>query len=97
MPATATDGEGERVSGGDVYLQELRLALQGLAKRLDYIEEHLVHLGHAVGYSYAPMNAEVPPGVKELVRAGKTLEAIKAYREATGASLDQARERVYSL
>jgi len=85
------------VSGGDVYWQDLRPALQGLAKRLDYIEEHLVHIGHAVGYSYAPMNSDAPPQVKELMRAGKTLEAITLYRQATGASLDQAREYVNSL
>ncbi|MGO9976725.1 MAG: hypothetical protein ACLP01_28755 [Solirubrobacteraceae bacterium] len=85
------------MSGGDVNWQELRPALQGLAKRLDYIEEHLVHMGRAVGYEYAPMNAEVPPEVKELMRAGKTLEAIKLYHQTTGASLDQAREYVYSL
>jgi ribosomal protein L7/L12 len=85
------------VSGGDVYWQDLRPALQGLARRLDYIDEHLVHLGRAVGYSYAPMNADAPAEVKELMRADKTLEAIKVYRQATGASLDEAREYVYSL
>jgi ribosomal protein L7/L12 len=85
------------VSGGDVYWNDLRPALQGLARRLDYIEEHLTHLGSVVGYAYAPMNAQAPPEVRELMRAGKTLEAIKLYREATGASLDQAREYVYSL
>jgi ribosomal protein L7/L12 len=85
------------VSGGDVDWQELRPALQGLAKRLDYIEEHLVHMARAVGYAYAPMNADAPPEVKELMRAGKTIDAIKLYRQATGASLDQAREYVNSL
>jgi hypothetical protein len=85
------------VSGGDVNWNDLRPALQGLAKRLDYIEEHLVQMGRAVGYAYAPMNTEAPPEVRELMRAGKTLDAIKLYRQATGASLDQAREYVYSL
>ena len=85
------------MSGGDVYWHDLRPALQGLAKRLDYIEEHLVHMGRAVGYAYAPMNADAPPEVKELMRAGKTIDAIKLYRQATGASLDQAREYVNSL
>jgi hypothetical protein len=85
------------MSGGDVNWQDLRPALQGLARRLDYIEEHLVHMGRVVGYSYAPMNADSPPEIRELMRAGKTLDAIKLYRQATGASLDQAREYVYSL
>jgi hypothetical protein len=92
-----TDRKGASMPGGDVNWQDLRPMLQGLAKRLDYIEENLVHIGRAVGYSYAPMNAEAPPEVKGLMRASKTLEAIKLYRQATGASLDQAREYVYSL
>jgi ribosomal protein L7/L12 len=43
------------------------------------------------------MNSGVPPEVKELVRAGKTLEALRRYREATGASLEQAKAVVLSL
>lgn len=85
------------MAGGDVNWNDLQPVLQGIAKRLDYIEENLVHIGNAAGYRFAPMNAGVPPEVKELVRAGKTLEAMKAYREATGASLAQAREVVLSL
>jgi hypothetical protein len=85
------------MASGNVTWENLEPALQGLAKRLDYIEEHLVHMGKAVGYSYAPMNADVPPEIKELVRAGKTLEAMKLYREATGASFDQAKSVVLSL
>jgi ribosomal protein L7/L12 len=81
----------------DLDQEALEAALQGLAKRLDYIEEHLVHMGNAIGYHYAPMNSEVPPEVKELARAGKTIEAIKLYREATGASFDQARTVVLGL
>jgi hypothetical protein len=92
-----TDREGATVSGGDVNWDELRPALQGLAKRLDYIEEHLVQMGRAVGYAYEPMNTEAPPEVRELMRTGKTLEAIRLYRKATGASLEQARAYVNSL
>lgn len=77
--------------------QDLEPVIQGLAKRLDYIEEHLVHMGQAIGYDYAPMNSEVPDMVKQLAREGKTLEAMRAYREATGASLDQAKSVVLSL
>jgi ribosomal protein L7/L12 len=54
-------------------------------------------MGNAVGYRYAPMNSDVPPDVKELVRAGKTLEAMKRYREATGASVEQAKSVLLSL
>jgi ribosomal protein L7/L12 len=77
--------------------EDVQPVIEGLAKRLDYIEEHLVHMGNAVGYRYAPYNSEVPEEVKELARAGKTLEAIKAYREATGASMAQAKEVVLSI
>jgi hypothetical protein len=85
------------MAGVELTSKDIEPVIQGLAKRLDYIEEHLVHLGEAVGYRYAPMNSGVPPEVKELVRAGKTLEALRRYREVTGASLEQARAVVLSL
>ncbi len=85
------------MAGGELTWNDIEPVMQGLAKRLDYIEEHLVHLGEAVGYRYAPMNSGVPPEVKELVRAGKTLEALRRYREVTGASLEQAKAVVLSL
>jgi ribosomal protein L7/L12 len=85
------------MAGGELTWKDIEPVIQGLAKRLDYIEEHLVNLGEAVGYRYAPMNSGVPPEVKELVRAGKTLEALRRYREVTGASLDQAKAVVLSL
>ena len=85
------------MAGVDITWKDIEPVIQGLAKRLDYIEEHLVHLGEAVGYRYAPMNSGVPPEVKELVRSGKTLEALRRYREVTGASLEQAKAVVLSL
>jgi ribosomal protein L7/L12 len=85
------------MAGGELTWNDIEPVMQGLAKRLDYIEEHLVHLGEAVGFRYAPMNSGVPPEVKELVRAGKTLEALRRYREVTGASLEQAKAVVLSL
>jgi ribosomal protein L7/L12 len=85
------------MAGGELSWKDIEPVIQGLAKRLDYIEEYLVHLGEAVGYRYAPMNSGVPPDVKELVRAGKTLEALRRYREVTGASLEQAKAVVLSL
>ena len=85
------------MAGVELTWKDIEPVIQGLAKRLDYIEEHLVHLGEAVGYRYAPMNSGVPPEVKELVRVGKTLEALRRYREVTGASLEQAKAVVLSL
>jgi hypothetical protein len=80
---------------------EIGPALEVIGKRLDHIEGHLEHLGRAVGYRYVRFNAQassqLPPEVLELARDGKTLEAIKAYRAATGASLEDARAAVMGL
>ena len=85
------------MAGGELTWKDIEGVVQGLAKRLDYIEEHLVHLGEAVGYRYTPMNTTVPLEIKDLVRAGKTLEAMRRYRELTGASLEQAKAVVLGL
>jgi ribosomal protein L7/L12 len=77
--------------------EDLQPAIQRLSDRLDYIEEHLVHMGRAIGYRYAPMPAGIPAEVVELARAGNKLEAIKRYRELTDASLDQAKGVVEGL
>jgi Ribosomal protein L7/L12 C-terminal domain len=70
-----------------------------LSKRLDYIEEHLARLGAVVGYHYVPMNSgsDVPPGVRELARAGKAIQAIQLYRELTGVGLKEAKDVVDTL
>jgi ribosomal protein L7/L12 len=39
----------------------------------------------------------MPPGVVELVRAGKTIAAIQEYRSATGAGLAEAKLAVESI
>jgi hypothetical protein len=83
--------------GAELSWKDIEPVIQGLAKRFDYIEEDLVHLGERVGYRYAPTNSGVPPDVKDLVRAGRTLEALSRYREVTGASLEQAKAVVLSL
>jgi len=85
------------MAGGDLSWKDIQPVLKGLAERLDYIEEHLVHLGEAVGHRYTPTNTGIPPEVKELARAGKTVEALRLYRELTGASLEQAKAVVLSL
>jgi len=38
------------MSSGDLTRKHVEAVVQGLAKRLDYIDEHLVHTGNAVGY-----------------------------------------------
>jgi hypothetical protein len=70
----------------------------GARARLDYVETQLQAL---FPDSYVPFAASraagIPPGVIELVRAGKTIAAIKEYREATGAGLAEAKEAVDSI
>jgi hypothetical protein len=45
-------------------------------------------------YRYTPFSTRFPPEVAELVRAGKTLEAVKLYRQLTTASFEQAKAAV---
>ena len=54
--------------------------------RLAAIEAHLAVVSQALGIPYAPpQSGGVPAEVVALVRAGRRLDAIKAYRAATGA------------
>ena len=79
---------------GDVTWGALLPRLEGLAERLDYIERYLVDLGQVAGHSYVPFSTGLPAEVAELARAGKTLEAVKLYRQLTNASFEQARTAV---
>jgi ribosomal protein L7/L12 len=77
-------------------------AIEAINKRLDWIEDAL---GRVVGLQYTPMGraghrpdeTEVPPEIQELVQQGKTNEAIKRYRELTGASMQQAQAALERL
>jgi hypothetical protein len=70
----------------------------GARARLDYIEQQLEGLfpGRYVPFTTAGA-AGVPPGVIELVRAGKTIAAIQEYRKATGAGLAEAKAAVDAI
>jgi ribosomal protein L7/L12 len=70
----------------------------GARARLDHIEQQLVALfpGRYVAFATAGA-AGMPPGVIELVRAGKTIAAIQEYRNATGAGLAEAKAAVDSI
>jgi hypothetical protein len=78
----------------EVYWDDLLPRLEGLVERLDYIESYLVELGPLVGRQYAPFSSGMPPEVAALARAGKTLDAIRLYRQLTNASLEQAKVAV---
>jgi ribosomal protein L7/L12 len=83
----------------DSYIRwsELQSSFNKLNERLDYMEQHLVAMGAAAGYRYAPFDSGMPPDVEALARGGKMLEAMKLYRELTGASFDQAKAAVTAL
>jgi ribosomal protein L7/L12 len=84
---------------------ELTSAVQRIEKRLDWIEENLASIGRVSGREYVPMGrgetrpdaTGVPADVLELARAGKTIDAIKRYRELTGLDFTHAREAIDNL
>ena len=66
--------------------------------RLDYVEQQLEALFPGRYVPFAAAGADgMPPGVVELVRAGKTIAAIQEYRNATGAGLAEAKLAVDSI
>lgn len=65
-----------------------------LSDRLIRLERKMDLLLRHEGIDPAP---QVSPEVADLVRSGKKIEAIKAYREMTGASLVEAKERVEAI
>ena len=68
-----------------------------ISKRFDAIEQQLARLSEKAGVPYSPPTADVPDEVVELVKAGKELDAIKKYRELTGASGDEARQVIAAI
>jgi hypothetical protein len=85
------------MSDGDVGA-----AIELVNKRLDWIEESLERV---VGLQYTPMGradhrpdeTPVPAEIQELVAQGKTKEAVKRYRELTGADMRQAQAAIENL
>lgn len=65
-----------------------------LLKRLQAIEEQLDILSRQAGVPYARPGYGLPPSVRELALAGKTIQAIQEYRQLTGASLIEAKDAV---
>jgi hypothetical protein len=58
--------------------------------RLRRIEAQLKALSESAGIPFEDPNQDVPDEVIQLVREGKSTEAARAYREATGADLKEA-------
>lgn len=68
----------------------LRAENNRLERKLDAI---LVHLG----VEFPDMSPELRQEIQQLVNQGKKIEAIKLYREQTGAGLKEAKDAVESL
>jgi ribosomal protein L7/L12 len=82
---------------GYITMDDLRHHFGALSKRLEHMETQLALVSEKAGVAYAPYTDGVPQHVKDLAQGGNTLEAIKAYREATGADLETARGVVVGL
>jgi ribosomal protein L7/L12 len=66
-------------------------------KRLRAIEEQLALLSEKAGVPYTRPGEGVPSEVVALARAGQTMDAIKKYRELTGAGFQEANDIVTGL
>jgi ribosomal protein L7/L12 len=65
-----------------------------LLKRLQAIEEQLAILSQAAGVPYSPPGSDLPPSVRDLVLAGKTIQAIQELRQLTGLGLSEAKAAI---
>lgn len=68
-----------------------------LRKRVKYLEEQVGMLMKKLNLKLEAKEDEIPPEVYDWLLQGKKIEAVKAYREATGASLKTAKEVIESL
>lgn len=83
---------------GEYSQASLQAHFESINKRLRAIEEQLVRLSETGGgFAYTPSWSEVPEEVVALAGEGKQLEAVKRYRELTGADFEQARDVVVGL
>ena len=84
---------------GDYDPKTIQAHFEVTNRRLDRIEAQLKLIAQTEGVAYATYaeSLNVPDDVVALARAGKQLDAMKRYREVTGANLDQAREVIVGL
>jgi ribosomal protein L7/L12 len=70
---------------------------QQVNERLARLEEQMALVSEKLGLPFELPTSDVPLEVVSLVREGKRLEAVKRYRELTGADFDEARSVVELL
>ena len=68
-----------------------------MAMRIRRLEQQVALLSSQAGLPWDDGTAGMPPQVIALAREGKTIEAIQAYREATGVGLREAKQAVDQL
>ncbi len=73
--------------GGAEFKAADRLSLRRVERKLDLILAHL-------GIENSESEGDLPADVKAYADAGEKIAAIKAYRDATGAGLAEAKEAV---
>ncbi len=71
--------------------------LRRLRRRVDTLEENLRAALRKLGMSWSEPGDEPPAEVVELVTQGRKKDAIREYRESTGASLKESKEYVEAL
>ena len=79
--------------------EQLSKFVDALFERLERVEKQVLALsqGSGVPVEGASAASAVPQDVVELARSGDRIAAVKRYREATGVSLDEARQAVEQL
>jgi ribosomal protein L7/L12 len=77
--------------------QTLQHLFGQVGERLAAIEAQLAILSEKAGVPYEPPTSGVPQEIVDLAHAGNKLEAIRQYRIATGASLQDAQKVVELL
>ncbi|MGF1504148.1 MAG: ribosomal protein L7/L12 [Anaerolineae bacterium] len=68
-----------------------------LERRVDELEQQMRRLLKDRGQPVRPSGEAVDPVVLDAIRAGRKIQAVKAYREQTGAGLKAAKEAVEEL
>jgi hypothetical protein len=79
----------ERFAQLQESLTRLQADVASISGKLDALLKH-------AGIEYDPCD-NLPEGVLEALRRGDQIEAIKLYREATGAGLKQARDFIEGI
>jgi ribosomal protein L7/L12 len=77
--------------------ETLRAFERKTRERLELIEAQVALISERLGIPFERPSTGIPVEVASLVREGKKIEAIKLYREMTGADLGSAREAVESV